>query len=102
MVARVTRYRIRPGRVEEFISTAESLMGMLDKLEGFRAFFLLRGENPDGRDATSVSMWDSVEHMKSSENDKFYYAVIKSLMGCCESFSPMHVHEVLKSKFPQR
>ena len=102
MVARVTRYRIRPGKVEEFISTAESLMGMLDKLEGFRAFFLLRGENPDGRDATSVSMWDSVEHMKSSENDKFYYAVIKSLMGCCESFSPMHVHEVLKSKFPQR
>jgi len=102
MVARVTRYRIRPGKVEEFISTAESLMGALDKLEGFRAFFLLRGENPDGRDATSVSMWDSVEHMKSSENDKFYYAVIKSLMGCCESFSPMHVHEVLKSKFAQR
>ncbi|HXX44558.1 MAG TPA: antibiotic biosynthesis monooxygenase [Candidatus Acidoferrales bacterium] len=101
MVARVTRYRIRPGKVEQFIAHVDSLTSTLDKLEGFHAFFLLRGENPDGRDATAVSLWDTVEHMKSSENDKFYYAVIKTLMGFCESFSPMHVHEVLKSKFAQ-
>ena len=99
MVARVTRYRIRLGKVQEFVSHVDSLTSALDKLEGFQAFFLLRGENPDGRDATAVSLWDTVEHMKTSENDKFYYAVIKTLMGCCESFSPMHVHEVLKSKF---
>ncbi len=99
MVARVTRYRIRPGKVEQFKSTVESLMGALDALEGFRVFLLIRGENPDGRDATAISVWDSVEQMKSSENDKFYYGVLKTLMGYSESFSPMHVHEVLESKF---
>ncbi len=102
MVARVTRYRIRPGKVEEFAATVESLTGALDKLDGFRVFLLLRGENPDGRDATALSVWDTVEQMKTSENDKFYYGVLKTLMGCCESFSPMHVHEVLKSKFAQQ
>jgi hypothetical protein len=35
---------------------------------------LLRGEDPSGRDAISISVWDSAEHLKSSENDKFYYA----------------------------
>jgi len=104
MIARVTRFRIRPGKVEEFAATAETLMAAMGKLDGFRVFLLLRGENPGGRDATAISVWDSIEQMKSSENDTFYYGVLKSLMGCCESFSPMHVHEVLKCKFadPQR
>jgi len=34
-------------------------------------------------------------------NDKLYYAGLTRLMGCCESFSPMHHHEVLKSIFAQ-
>jgi len=99
MIARVTRYRIRPGKVEEFAATSESLMAALDKLAGFRVLLLLRGEDPDGRDATSISVWDSVEDLKSSENNAFYYDVLVRLMSCCESFSPMHQHEVLKSKF---
>ncbi len=99
MIARVTRYRIRPGKVEEFAATSESLMAALDKLAGFRVLLLLRGEDPGGRDATSISVWDSVEHLKSSENNAFYYEVLVRLMSCCESFSPMHQHEVLKSKF---
>lgn len=99
MIARITRFRIRPGKLEEFAATAESLMATMDDLAGFRVLLILRGEDPGGRDAISISVWDSVEHLKSSENDKFYYGVLKRLMGCCESFSPMHEHEVLKSKF---
>lgn len=99
MVARITRYRIRPGKMEEFLATAEALTAALDKLEGFRVLVILRGEDPSRRDATAISVWDSVDHMKSSESDKYYYEAIKRLMGYCESFSPMHVHEVLKIKF---
>ena len=101
MIARITRFRIRPGKIEEFASTAESLMATMGKLDGFRVLLLLRGEDPDGRDAISISVWDSPEHLKSSENDKLYYAGLTRLMGCCESFSPMHQHEVLKSMFAQ-
>jgi heme-degrading monooxygenase HmoA len=102
MVARVTRYRIRPGKVEEFAATTKSLMATLDKLEGFRALIVLRGEDPSGRDATAISVWDSLEQMKSSENNEFYYDSIKRLMSFCESFSPMHQHEVIESKFANR
>jgi heme-degrading monooxygenase HmoA len=98
MVARITRYRIRPGKMEEFAATVEAVTARLDKLEGFRVLVILRGEDPSGREATAISVWDSVDHMKSSESDKFYYDAIKRLIGYCESFSPMHQHEVLKIK----
>jgi len=102
MIARVTRYRIRLGKVEEFASRAETLMTAMEKLAGFRVLLLLRGEDAGGRDATSISVWDSVEDLKSSENDTFYYDALSRVMNCCESFSAMHQHEVLKSKFASR
>ena len=99
MIARVTRFRIRPGKVEEFATRAESLMAAMDKLAGFRVLLLLRGEEAGGRDATAISVWDSAEDLNNSENNTFYYDALVRLMNCCESFSPMHQHEVLKSKF---
>jgi heme-degrading monooxygenase HmoA len=70
MVARVTRFRIRLGKVEEFATRAEALIAAMDKLAGFRVLLLLRGEEPDGRDATSISVWDSPEDLHNSENDE--------------------------------
>jgi len=99
MVARVTRYRIRAGREDEFASTLERWMCCLDTLAGFQFFLLLRGEDPRGRDVTSISVWDCVENMTSSENTAVYYDCVKTLIACCESFSPMHYHEVLNTKF---
>lgn len=102
MIARVTRYRIRLGKVEEFASRAETLMAAMEKLAGFRVLLLLRGDDPGGRDATSISVWNSAEDLKSSENDTFYYDALSRVMNCRESFSAMHQHEVLKSKFASR
>ncbi|MGA2510022.1 MAG: antibiotic biosynthesis monooxygenase [Candidatus Acidiferrales bacterium] len=99
MIARVTHYRIRRGKVEEFTATVESLMAAMDKLAGFRVLLVLRGEDPAGRDAMAISVWDSAEDIKSSDNDTFYYDVMARLVGCCEGFSPMHQQEVLVSKF---
>ena len=72
------------------MATLESLMAALDTLYGFRVFILLSGEDPNGRGATSISVWQSAEHMTSSEQDNSYYGLLKSLLGCGESFSPMH------------
>ena len=38
MVARVTHYRIRPGKVEEFVATVKTLTAAMDKLKGFRVW----------------------------------------------------------------
>ncbi len=99
MIARVTRFRIRLGTLEEFATRAEALTAAMDKLAGFRVLLLLRGEEPDGRDVMAISVWESAEDLNNSENDAFYYDALAHVMNCCESFSPMHQHEVLKSKF---
>lgn len=99
MVARVTHYRIRPGKLEEFTATVQSLTAAMDKLKGFRVLLVLRGDDSSGQEAMAMSIWDSVEDMKDSDSDSFYYHVVSKLIGCCESFSPMHEQEVMVSKF---
>lgn len=99
MVARVTHYRIRPGKVEEFTATVQSLTAAMDKLKGFRVLLVLRSDESSGREAMAISIWDSTEDMKDSDSDSFYYHVVSKLIGCCERFSPMHEQEVMVSKF---
>jgi heme-degrading monooxygenase HmoA len=97
MVARVTHYRIRPGKIEEFAATIAPLIGAMDKLAGFRVLLVLRGEGEDSRDAMAISVWNSAAELKNCDNDDFYYTVLAQLLSCCESFSPMHQQEVLSS-----
>ncbi len=99
MVARVTHYRIRPGKLEEFTATVQSLTGAMDKLKGFRVLLVLLGDEAASQEVTAISTWDSIEDMKDSDSDSFYYHVVSKLIGCCESFSPMHEQEVMVSKF---
>lgn len=99
MVARVAHYRIRPGKLEEFTAIVQSLTASIDKLKGFRVLLVLRGEDSSSQEATAISIWNSVEDMKDSDSNSFYYHVVSRLIGCCESFSPMHEQEVLVSKF---
>lgn len=100
MVARVTHYRIRQGKMEEFAAAVQSLMPAMDKLHGFRVLLVLRGEDPTGREIMAVSVWDSAADMRNSDNNEFYYHVLARLLSCCESLSPMwHEQEVLVSKF---
>jgi heme-degrading monooxygenase HmoA len=99
MVARVTHYRIRPGKIDEFTATVQSLTGAMDTLKGFRVLLVLRGDEAASQEVTAISTWDSIEDMKDSDSDSFYYHVVSKLIGCCESFSPMNEQEVMVSKF---
>jgi heme-degrading monooxygenase HmoA len=99
MVSRVTHYRIREGKLEEFAATVQSLTDALAKLKGFRVLLILRGEAPGSRDAMAISVWDSALDLKNCDNNEFYYDVLSRVLGCCESFSPMHQQEVLVNKF---
>jgi len=99
LVARVTHYRVRPGKLDEFTATVQSLTSAMDKLKGFRVLLILRGDEAASQEVTAISTWDSIEDMKDSDSDSFYYHVVSKLIGCCESFSPMHEQEVMVSKF---
>jgi heme-degrading monooxygenase HmoA len=99
MVARVTHYRIREGKVDEFVATVQSLTGAMDKLNGFRVLLVLHGEDKSSREAMAISVWDSADDLRDSDNNTFYYNVLARVLNCCESFSPMHQQEVMVSKF---
>lgn len=56
----MNRFRVQPGREEEFEKVWRERESYLDQVPGFREFSLLRG--PTGEDATlylSHSTWDS-------------------------------------------
>jgi heme-degrading monooxygenase HmoA len=99
LVARVTHYRIREGKVDEFVATVQSLTAAMDKLKGFRVLLVLHGEDKSSREAMAISVWDSTEDLRDSDNNTFYYHLIAKVLSCCESFSPMHQQEVMVSKF---
>ena len=73
MVARVTHYRIREGKVDEFVATVQSLTAAMDKLKGFRVLLVLHGEDKSSREAMAISVWDSAEDLQDSDNNSFYY-----------------------------
>jgi heme-degrading monooxygenase HmoA len=100
MVARVTHYRIRPGKVEEFAAVLESLVANIDKIRGFRGLLVLRGPDEDSREAMAMSVWETTADLRDCDNNDFYYHAIARLISYCESFSPMKEQEVLVSKFP--
>jgi|SRR5580704_13320920 heme-degrading monooxygenase HmoA len=102
MVARVTHYRIRVGKVEEFAATLESLIPAMDRLKGFRVLLVLQGPDPESREATAISVWETPADMRESDNDEFYFHTVAKLLTCCESFSPMHEQKVLVSKFAKQ
>ncbi len=102
MIARVTRYLVRPGKVDEFIATVQSLSASLDGRKGFHFLLVLRDEDPESRELTTLSLWDSMQDIKNSDADASYYTAVKQLMVICESFDPMHGHEVLFAKFANK
>jgi heme-degrading monooxygenase HmoA len=102
MVARVTQYRIRPGKLEEFTATVEALIPAMDRLKGFRVLLMLQGPDPASREATAISVWDSSDDLRNSDNDEFYFHAVAKLLTCCESFSPMREQKVLVGKFAKQ
>ncbi len=99
MWARVTHYRILPGKLEEFTAAADSLMPVVQKVKGFRLALVLKGDARDRQEATTVSVWESLEDLRAGDNNVFYYQAIARLLRCCEGFPTMDEQEVLVSEF---
>jgi heme-degrading monooxygenase HmoA len=102
MHARVTQYRIRPGKMEEFAAGVDSLIPALHKLAGFRSLLILRGGEPNKPEATAISIWDTVAELRAGDNNIFYYQALARLLACCDGFPAVREQEVLVSEIPLR
>jgi heme-degrading monooxygenase HmoA len=99
MYARVTQYKIHPGKLDQFTATVDSLMPAIHQLAGFRLVLVLRGTARDKPDALIVSVWDSIENLHASDNNVFLNQALARLMSCCEAFPTIREQEVLLSEF---
>lgn len=99
MHARVTQFRIRAGKLEEFTAAIGSLIPVIQKQPGFRALLVLRSEPGDAPEARVISTWDSLDDLRASEKNMFFYQAVARLLDCCEGFPVMREEEVLVSEF---
>jgi heme-degrading monooxygenase HmoA len=99
MFARATELRILPGKLEEFTRNFDTIIPSIRRQTGFRALLVLRAAGQAAPEAMVVSVWDSLEDLKESENNLFLYQALARVMGCCEGFPKIREHEVLVSEF---
>ncbi len=95
MHARVTQLRILPGKLNEFRRAVDSLMPMARKQAGMRALVVLRTPEPGIEGVTVVSVWDSVEAMRASEKNLYFYQALARTKLVTDGIPMIREHEVL-------
>ncbi len=88
MYARVWKFGILPGKVEEFAV----------RQAGFRGLLVLRGGPGEKLEATAVSAWESLVALRNSENSAFEQMLAR-ILPLCEHHPSMREEEVMVSEF---
>ena len=71
MYARVTTTRIQPGKIEEALGIArDSIAPAAKEQRGFEGFLLLT--NPQTGEGISITLWETEEDLKASEEGGYY------------------------------
>jgi heme-degrading monooxygenase HmoA len=98
MYARVWKFVILPGKVEEFAAAADAMLPILRRQVGFRGCLVLRGGPEEKLEATVVSAWDSLVALRNSETSAFQQGLAR-ILSHCEHRPFMREEEVLVSEF---
>jgi heme-degrading monooxygenase HmoA len=98
MYARVWKFVILPGKVEEFAAVVKAAIPILQRQPGFRGLLVLRSGPGEGLEATAVSVWASIDALRDSETAVFQQALIGSL-SICEPHPSLREEEVVVSEF---
>lgn len=95
MHARVTQFRILPGKLDDFRAAVQSLIPLLNRQSGFRNLIVLRTTDGPAPEATVISVWNSLSDLKASEKNLFLYQAISRVLEFCEGFPLIREHEVI-------
>jgi heme-degrading monooxygenase HmoA len=99
MYARVTHFRILPGKLEDFSHAAQSLMPELQTQKGFRGVLVVHTQTSDPVEVEVLSLWDTQEDLDATEKNLSFYHALARVQGFAQGFPSIHVHRVLVSKF---
>ncbi len=105
MYARVMKIQILPGKIDEFLAAVESLHPGLRKQSGFKAMLILcspetpvKSSRDREIDATTITVWETMEHMRASEQNMFLYQALARMKVFCKGFPQIHEEEVIASE----
>jgi heme-degrading monooxygenase HmoA len=98
MYARVWKFVILPGKIEEFADIVKSAVPLLQGQPGFRGLLVLRSGPGEGLEATAISTWASIDALRDSETGTFKQALARAL-SVCEPRPSMREEEVVLSEF---
>jgi len=100
MYARVWRFSIRPGKLEEFTDAVRTLVPEAKKERGFRGFLVLRGHRDEPNpECTMIGLWQSREHLRQSDQGLFLPRALAHLIASCTGFPLIQEHQVLVDEF---
>jgi heme-degrading monooxygenase HmoA len=97
MYARVWRFGILPGKVNEFDTVIKSVIPAWRQMPGFRGLLVLRTGPGEMLDGTVISTWHTLDDLRGSENTTFQQTVAR-LLSFCEPHPTMREEEVIVSE----
>ena len=97
MYARVWKFGILPGKIEEFTVACRSAIPILQRQAGFRSLLVLRSGPGEMLEGTVTSVWDSLDHLRNSETSAFR-EMLAHVLTLCEPHPSMREEEVLISE----
>lgn len=100
MYARVTQYRVKPGKQEEFIEALTGSVPLMHDQRGFVAVLVLRSPGNNSHDLRVMTVWDSEEELLASERNLYFYQAVSRALAFCEGFPTIREEEVVLSDFP--
>jgi heme-degrading monooxygenase HmoA len=98
MYARVWKFNVLSEKVEEFGVACRAVGAVNRKRPEFRGFVVVRGGSRDAPECTVVSVWDSLEALRSSEGEAFQKALGRAL-ACCRPGAVLQEEDVLICEF---
>ncbi len=95
MHARITEFRLLPGKLNEFKRVVDSLLPMARQQAGMRALVVLRTPEHGLEGVTVVSVWDSVDAMRASEKNMYFYQALARIKLVTDGIPIIREHEVI-------
>lgn len=100
MQARVTQFRIREGKLADFIEAMDSTLPLMRQQQGFRGVLVLRGEPAAAPEVTVISAWDSADSLRASEENLYFYRAMARALEFSDGFPAVSEQQILASEFP--
>jgi len=99
MHARVTQFTVPPEKLNEFIESMSSSVPLMRQQKGFQALFVLRVEGSNPPDVRVMTMWESQQALRDSENNLYFYQALSRALAFAKGFPLMREEEVVLRDF---